>query len=202
MGDAVIEELRPFLARLHRLLVEIDQIERRKAIERTKAFPPASEVEIAAREKSLDFRFPPSYRAFLKLHNGWRNLPGLSFIFGVSGPGYTMAARGLSKNLKSYEKILRYQGVEHSKALEEKERTDPDVIYMFHHPVVASDSERLTMVFDRNRPTQGGEYQIASVKSGQLVEERYRSFMDLLVVILRRAQLTLAELGGNPETLA
>lgn len=37
--------------------------------------PPASISEIQRYEKEFGFAFPPSYRAFLELHNGWQNFP-------------------------------------------------------------------------------------------------------------------------------
>jgi hypothetical protein len=42
-------------------------------------FPPATEAAIAATERRLGVRLPPSYRAFLKVSNGW-------WITGTAGP--------------------------------------------------------------------------------------------------------------------
>jgi len=37
-------------------------------------FPAATDGQIAAAERRLDIQLPPSYRAFLKVSNGWRRL--------------------------------------------------------------------------------------------------------------------------------
>src|SRR3954468_17728672 len=42
-------------------------------------YPGASEKEVAATEKRLATRLPPSYRAFLKASNGWR-FPSVSIF--------------------------------------------------------------------------------------------------------------------------
>jgi len=50
--------------------------------------PPASESDIAACEARIGMRFPPSYRAFLRLHNGWEKFDDASTLIGVTG-GHT-----------------------------------------------------------------------------------------------------------------
>ncbi|MFE9017140.1 SMI1/KNR4 family protein [Streptomyces sp. NPDC007808] len=43
-------------------------------------FPPASEERIAAMERRLGSRMPPSYREFLKVSDGWRNAGGFVWL--------------------------------------------------------------------------------------------------------------------------
>ncbi|MFI0266956.1 SMI1/KNR4 family protein [Streptomyces luteogriseus] len=43
-------------------------------------FPPASEERIAAMEKRLGRRMPPSYREFLKISDGWRHAGGFVWL--------------------------------------------------------------------------------------------------------------------------
>lgn len=38
--------------------------------------PPATDLEITAAETNLGVSFPPSYRAFLSIHNGWEHWSG------------------------------------------------------------------------------------------------------------------------------
>ena len=64
------EPLELLLVRLVALRREIDLVEETSPSDRSLPYPGATEREIAAREKRLRFTFPPSYRAFLKIHNG------------------------------------------------------------------------------------------------------------------------------------
>ncbi|MFF7266293.1 SMI1/KNR4 family protein [Streptomyces sp. NPDC008159] len=49
-------------------------------------FPPASEERIAAMEERLGRRMPPSYRAFLRISDGWRHAGG--FVSLLAGTGH------------------------------------------------------------------------------------------------------------------
>ncbi|MDG5808015.1 SMI1/KNR4 family protein [Streptomyces ossamyceticus] len=48
-------------------------------------FPPASEERIRAMEERLGRRMPPSYRAFLRISDGWRHAGG--FVWRLAGTG-------------------------------------------------------------------------------------------------------------------
>lgn len=197
--DTLIVRLKPFLDRTRVLLEENDRIEERGAQYRTKPYPPATEARIAAREKALNFQFPAIYRAFLKIHNGWRGFPVDFWMFGVSGPAYVKPAQDLAGYLKIFEKTFRGQGRTHVDELKQKEKSDPEVIYMPHHPPIATDFNGQFTVFDRNRPLPGGEYEIADVASGQFVGERFQGLQKLLDDVYGRARATLIKLGGDPD---
>ena len=85
------------------------------------------------------FKFPPTYRAFLKIHNGWRGFPIDFAMFGVSGAGYLRPAKELASYLKVFERTFRRQGRTHVEDLKRKEKSDQNVIYMPHHPSIATD---------------------------------------------------------------
>jgi hypothetical protein len=197
--DDLVTSLKPFLDRIQALLEENDRIEERGAPYKTKPYPPATEAQIAAREKALNFQFPPLYRAFLRIHNGWKGFPVDFAMFGVSGPGYLRPAKDLASYVKIFEKTFRRQGRNRVGDLKQRERVDPDLIYMPHHPPIASDFNGQFTVFDRNRPLPGGEYEIADVSSGQFVGERFQGFRKLLDDVYSRARATLIDLGGDPE---
>ncbi len=75
-------------ARVRTILDRAEEIENEEplgAAERSKPFPPATVAEIAAFEAKLGYALPPSYREFLRLHNGWQCFWGDSWIAGVSG---------------------------------------------------------------------------------------------------------------------
>lgn len=61
--------------------------------------PPATEAEIAAAEKRLGVRLPPSYRAFLKVSNGW-HFPN-SFVVKLAGTSEIGWARDVAPQLVS-----------------------------------------------------------------------------------------------------
>src|SRR3954462_9242611 len=67
------EDLNPLIDKvfdLRRQYYEIDtQLKQQLA-------PPASETEISEFEETIGFALPPSYRAFLLLHNGWTRWEG------------------------------------------------------------------------------------------------------------------------------
>jgi hypothetical protein len=50
----------------------IEDIPSEVIVSRWLGYPGATEAQIAQAEKRLDTTFPPSYRAFLKVTNGWR----------------------------------------------------------------------------------------------------------------------------------
>jgi cell wall assembly regulator SMI1 len=197
--NILITRLEPFLNRIQTLLEEVDRIEKPAAQDKTKPYPAASEAQIVEREKALNFRFPPAYRAFLKIHNGWRGFPFDVAIFGVSGPGYIRPAKDLAGYLKIFERTFRRQGRSHIEDLKRRERTDPDVIYMPEHVALATDFNGIFTVFDHNRPMSDGEFEIAEVSSGQYVEGRFRGFQKLLDDAYKRARSSLIELGVDPD---
>ena len=200
MSEAeLVNHLKPLLDRIHALLQESDRIEERGTSYRTKPYPPATEAQIAAREKALDFKFPPTYRAFLKIHNGWRGFPIDFAMFGVSGAGYLRPAKELASYLKVFERTFRRQGRTHVEDLKRKEKSDPDVIYMPHHPSIATDFNGVFTVFDRNRPLAESEYEIADVSSGQFVERRFHGFQKLLDDVYAHARARVIEIGADPD---
>jgi hypothetical protein len=49
--------------------------------------PPAGAAQLAELEQRLGYPLPPSYRAFLELHNGWDNFAGGSKLLAVEDHG-------------------------------------------------------------------------------------------------------------------
>ena len=158
--------------------------------------------DIKAAEQNLSFNFPPSYRAFLKLHNGWRGFnAGDICVLGVSGPGYTEAAKELKRYLTMISKAYRREGPRHVDELQEQEKTDPNIIYLPGHPVVALNFNGEFWVFDRNRSAKDGEYEIAQVSRGEDVEMRYCSFLHFVDNTIQRLEHRLDDLGGDSEAI-
>ena len=58
-------------------------------------YPGATEERIAAAERRLGIVFPPSYRSFLRVSNGWRAaLPVLGALWSVDDVGWFSSRRG------------------------------------------------------------------------------------------------------------
>src|SRR5713226_5178760 len=110
MANEPIDIVKPLLARIGALLAEINRLEQPAAGLKSKSFAPAPETAIANLEAKIGFRFPPSYRAFLKLHNGWKGFPYDAWVFGVSGPAWTRPCKDLKSYIAIFEKTFRRQG--------------------------------------------------------------------------------------------
>jgi hypothetical protein len=196
LSEKQVTEIEVLVGRLEALINELDRVEEKKPP--NKAYPPASEEDIVAAEKRLNFRFPSSYRAFLKIHNGWRGMWVWS-IFGVSGPGYTEAQKEYEKDLKIFEKVFKRQGPKHAERLKNAESDDPEIIYLPNHPPFGLDYDQNYLVFDRNRPKRGGEFDIAMVSRGESVDLRFPEFVRFLESATRDVRGELRDNGINPD---
>lgn len=83
MTDALKFNLKELIDDIYRTYLEIEKY---MGIEvETKLLPPATEAIISKFEKNRNIKFPPSYKKFLKLHNGWVGFLGDYTLIGVSG---------------------------------------------------------------------------------------------------------------------
>jgi hypothetical protein len=64
--------------------------------------PPATADAIAALEKKTSFKFPPSYRAFLQLHNGWEKYRRVWTLIGVNGGHTAKALQQIERDIKIF----------------------------------------------------------------------------------------------------
>jgi hypothetical protein len=83
MPDHDLEALIQELEAAKQKYAELAQDEERS----NKLGAPASPAQIAALEKRFGRALPPSYRAFLELHNGWEEFAGLSKLLAVEDHG-------------------------------------------------------------------------------------------------------------------
>jgi cell wall assembly regulator SMI1 len=195
-GKNIIKQLKPLLETLREILTEIDRIEEPKRA--SEPYPPAVEDEIAAAEKRLGYAFPPSYRAFLQLHNGWHRFRYDWSVIGVSGPGYVDAQKDINMYLKIYEKSFRRGNPSPPDELKEKELKDSTVIYFPDHYPIATNFNGDYLVIDRNRQHDTGEYEIARVELGYSVVKRYPDFVAYVDDTLKFMRSALKEVGGKP----
>jgi hypothetical protein len=158
---------------------------------RTEPYPPATEAAIAAAEKKLVFAFPPSYRAFLALHNGWRKFNGGDItVLGVSGPGYDKlppAIKGQRREKRTPKQVFddevalqekawkRPREKAEAEALREQD-ANGEAIYFPRHPPVAVNYNAGVVVFDRHRRAKSGEYPVVPIKFGLAEDHEWPTF--------------------------
>jgi cell wall assembly regulator SMI1 len=198
-GKNIIKQMKPLLETLGEILAEIDRIEEPKRA--SEPYPPAAEDEIAAAEKRLGHAFPPSYRAFLQLHNGWHRFRYDWSVVGVSGPGYVDAHKDIIMYVNIYDKSFRRGIPCPPDELKEREPKDSTVIYFPDHYPIATNFNGDYLVIDRNRQRDAGEYEIARVELGYSVVKRYPDFMAYVDDTLKFMRSALKEVGGKPAAV-
>lgn len=193
-------KLETLLTRLRALRKEIDAVEEAAAAQRSLPYPPATDADIARHEKRLRCKLPPSYRAFLKLHNGWRNFSYDWSIIGVSGPGLERAERAWSKEAAKFTALTKRR--KDLQGLAKKSKQDPSVIFWPEHVPLAIDYNGGFRVFDRNRRRKDGEYDIAEVYAGsEEALNRERDFIAIVDLALEIARRELSNHGRNPKAI-
>lgn len=144
---------------------------------RYRLYPPVDAKEVTRFEQQSRITFPPSYRAFLELHNGWLGFwPDWSLV-GVPREDNTNMYKDIEQTLKIIPDELNEE--EQSK-LSIEEKTDPARILATNHAIFSTDFNGSLMVFDRNRVDSNGEMEAVWVRYIYHVERRYPNFISLL----------------------
>jgi cell wall assembly regulator SMI1 len=197
---ASIEALESLLVRLEALRQEIDAVEEASPGDRSLPYPGASDSDIAAQEKRLRFAFPPSYRAFLKIHNGWRNFSYDWSIMGVSGAGFEKAQREWTREAEKFDRQSKRR--KDLQKISQTSKSDPSVIFWPEHVPLAVDYNGGFRVFDRNRPGPDGEYDIAEVYAGsEEALNREPHFIAIVNLAMEIARRELVGHGRSPDTI-
>jgi len=150
-----------------------------------KRFPPATAAEIAKLEKEFGMKCPPSYRAFLKIQNGWRRF-GLGWsLLGAPRPESKDLQATVKQTLGQTGAVANEQEL---KDLLEKEKKDPRLIHPAHHWIIGTDANFNLLLFDRNRVSKDGEPQVVSTRYIIHVECRWKNFEAYFKDVLRRVQ--------------
>ena len=163
-----IKKMKKLLDKLFPMLEKLYKRKNDKPPFPFEAYPPALEADIVAAEKLWKFKFPPSYRAFLKIHNGCQAFRHSFCVLGVSGPANEMLLKQWQGAVKSWERrIRRMKNGPQILAQVKKDEKDitKDVLYMPNHvPVVITKKGIDYYVFDRNHPGKRGEYPTVEVQ--------------------------------------
>jgi cell wall assembly regulator SMI1 len=151
--------------------------------------PPALPKEITSFERKHDLRFPPSYRQFLELHNGWEHFWIDMTLIGVSGK-HTVAV------LEKVKETIEWQGkylatklgeLTPKKILAWEKRSN---LYLASHFPFATSFAGEFLVFDRSTVTRNGEMQVVfwNIGSGVDENERHEDFAELLESVAKRVE--------------
>jgi hypothetical protein len=157
----------------------------------------ASKREIAAGEKYWNHKYPETYRAFLVGQNGW-----LRF-----GSGWSLVGVARQENKKEYSEIKKTLdqlpvviNAEESAALKESQKRDLKVILPTDHVVIGTDFNYGLLLFDRYRVAQSGEPEIAWVRHGIHVVNRWKNFEKFLADMIDRTEKSLSKLHFSRKT--
>jgi len=161
---------------------------------------PASEEDILRAEKENNFKFPPSYRVFLKKYNGWQEFWPDWCLTGVSGglsKKMLTDARRSIKNavsmIKNTAHLEEKNSEEYIEGLKKKEVKDPKVIYPPNHPILGTDFNGSVLVFDRNRCRSDGECQIVAINNQGDITWRWKDFVHLLKDAIKETKKDIRE---------
>jgi len=166
--------------------------------------PPAPQKAIDEFEKRIGRAFPPSYRQFLRTHNGWEHFWGDVTLTGVSG---AHTARFLKK-VKEYEQYQRDEqlaGVLSKFSTSEIaawEAEDPRHLYLPNHLAFGTDFAGGLWLFDTRTSRRDGEMSAVFWTLGYGVRDstRAETFGHFLEAALSAARLSLKDLLDDEKS--
>jgi hypothetical protein len=176
MMASIEATLKDVIARLDREIRDLAERKGKKHV-RPKPFPPATEEEIARYEEYLGLKLPPSYRAFLKLHNGYDYL---------AYPGHMLSIQAVMPRGKWHKKIKDWKTT--TAKYGSGEVLDGIVIANLDGP------NNWTFL-DPNKPTEGGEFAVVRWLSGDSDD-----YLDLVAFLENRIGLCRRIAAGPPPS--
>lgn len=166
--------------------------------------PPATEVEICAAEARLGVRFPPSYRSFLSISNGWRIFNSFveqllpvqeidrfrfrdpeSFESMESAHEMIVGRVGYDSSVVSDEVYLDYEDPVHNMALRQH--------YYGDSLLISEASESELVLLNPFVVFPDGEWETIFSAAWIPGNERFRSFRDYLEKVVREEEPFLAD---------
>lgn len=120
---------------------------------------PATEEQLNAVARILGAPLPPTYEAFLRLHNGWKMFDAATDLYSAD----EIARASASKGLQKWRRIaIEVEGVDAANWL-----------------IIGGSREAATKYFiDPGRESTDGEFLV--IEHDKVVESEYPSFLDLL----------------------
>lgn len=101
---AVSRQIKTLIERISAKLKELDQVTEEDS--ENLLLPPATPEKIAELEQQIGMKLPEDYRAFLLLHDGWKNFNGESALLSIE----QMTAGRLHKHLTEFQQELGAAG--------------------------------------------------------------------------------------------
>jgi hypothetical protein len=171
--------LKELINKLSAALSEYDRLVFDEEQSREKG-PPASQYQIEQLESILGRSLPPSYRAFLELHNGWSNFAGGAKLLAVEDHGSEWV-----KQQMDYWSSLVDDG--------------KDPFKMGAIPVLLGVHENSFLVMDPNSVRENGEMDFV-MYDYMHEEDRFEDFKSFLQKKLERLQMLIdRETKGVPD---
>jgi len=162
---------------------------------RTRLHPPARSALISVFESKHRVRFPPSYRLFLKWHNGWERYADGYTLIGVTGRHTSQALADIRQTVEAFLEswVLTYGPRSEEKIREYESRGNPanrweanGQLFVPEKVHFATNFNGGLRFFDPERRRAGGELEVVSWSTSGGTLARYPSFVDMLREDLRR----------------
>jgi len=177
------------LVKLIDQLVEIKREYSRLAFDeedQTKLGPPATPQQIARLEKKLGTPLPPSYRAFLELHNGWEHFDGSENLLSVEDQD--------SEWVKECLKMVKMAYL----AVDEEERHENPLEHGAI-PIRMGEGEPAYLILDPRKVRKDGEMEFIEYEYAEKTK-RFKDFISFLRNDLKvERQLLEEEKKGTSE---
>lgn len=140
--------------------------------------PPATTTQIGKAEKALGVQFPPSYRHFLGLHNGWKEVD-------------------LGSDLLDVESLVTFHQTKAAKALtpilEEIERETSDGLIVFGKH--GSGRKMSMFIFDTSKLDAFGEWSVIEYDAEDGMLDAYPNFLAFLEDTIDTLKMMIPKTG-------
>ncbi len=192
-GDTMTsEQMGALVPRIAEILTATYKLEHHGAgVNRSILHPPVPPKDIASFEQKHDLRFPPSYRQFLELHNGWEHFWLNMTLIGVSGKHTKAVLDEVKEAIEWQNEDLATEMDELTpKNLQTWEKQDESNLFLAHHVPFAASFAGEFLVFDRSTVKRNGEMQVVfwNMGSGADEDERHEDFAELLESVAKRVE--------------
>jgi hypothetical protein len=159
-------------------------------------YSPAALAAIEMAEEKTGWPFPPSFKLFLTLHNGWLACWPDWTLVGLSGKENKAAFGDIAATVKRLPVVANKADVE---KLRQDEKRKKDVMLVTNHAALGTDFNGGLLLADRNRIGKDGEHQIAWVADGMVVQRRWPNFGAFLKEAISDTQDEIKDLRKKPS---
>lgn len=162
-------------------------------------YPPAEPAAIESAEKKAGHAYPPSFKTFLTLHNGWLACWPDWTLLGIPASDNRAAYSDVARTIKQLPVVAKKSRL---KSLADEEKRDKKVILITSHAVLGTDFNGGLLLADTNRVNKAGEHELAWVEDGMVVQRRWPTFEAFLNEAITDTERDIAALRKKPATTA